>query len=376
MTRLAFTGDIAFTKYFSSSCTDKTLLDERIVDFLSSSDYTVVNMEGAVNSGPTEADKPLTHANPPECVEWMKRINGTIWNLANNHLMDCGVPGLQSTLNVAKKNEFLTIGAGVDIESASKPVIIDADGGIGVIAVTYFRQNKADCHTPGCFMGADEELIRKRIKEIKAKNRWCIVVSHVGQEFSQMPLPFLRRRYKRYLKYGADIVVGHHSHVVQNYEKFGNKMVFYSLGNFIFDTDYQRIQSYTDYGMLLKINFTENDYSFDYLPVKNNRQILKISECQSPDIFRNINGFEYGLLWPLAAKHLSKNERKKHTFHHPEYAGRSWFDWLWKYDMKYCRKAQGRDVAIGRILSTLRLWKFADKKLVQYIQESGVKKDV
>ena len=140
--------------------------------------------------------------------------------------MDAGEEGMESTLEYAKQSNALTIGAGMNIESAQKPVIIDAEGGIGIVVVTYFRQNKADAESPGCFVAEDEENVKKQIKEIKAKNRWCIVLSHVGHEFSQMPLPFLRRRYKRYLTDGADIVVGHHSHVVQNYEKFGEKLYF------------------------------------------------------------------------------------------------------------------------------------------------------
>ena len=55
----------------------------------------------------------------------------------------------------------MTIGAGMNIESAQKPVIIDAEGGIGIVAVTYFRQNKADAETPGCFVAEDEEIVKK-----------------------------------------------------------------------------------------------------------------------------------------------------------------------------------------------------------------------
>ena len=73
MTQIAFTGDVAFTKHFSHSCSDENLLSERIVKFLSSSDYTVVNVEGAVSSNSVRTDKPLTHANPSECVGWIKK---------------------------------------------------------------------------------------------------------------------------------------------------------------------------------------------------------------------------------------------------------------------------------------------------------------
>ncbi len=369
MTQIAFTGDVAFTKHFSKSCSDEKLLDDKIIKFLSESDYTVVNMEGAVNDGPIETDKPLTHANPVECVEWMKKINGTVWNLANNHLMDCGVSGLKSTLYVAKNNNFSTIGAGMDVNDASKPLIIDRDGGIGIVSVTYERQNRADVQSPGCLVAEDEESVKKQIREIKAKNRWCIVVSHVGKEFSQLPLPSIRRRYKRYLRYGADIVVGHHPHVVQNYERFGNKIVFYSLGNFIFDTNYQRIQSYTDRGMLIKLNFKENEFSWDYLPTKIDRENHKICEGRAPLIFRNLSGVEYGILWPLALKHMSMNEHKKNTFHHPEYAERSWGEWFLKFDIKKCKKLYGIELLLGRFLSMLGFWKFADKKIVDYIKE-------
>ena len=369
MTQIAFTGDVAFTKHFSNSYKDEHLLSEKVINFLSSSDYTVVNVEGAISSGATRTDKPLTHANPEECVNVFKKINGNIWNLANNHSMDCGEVGMESTLDVAHKNGCLTIGAGINIDDAEKPVYIDAEGGIGIVAVTYFRQNKADVNKPGCLVAEDEERVKKQIKEVKSKNRWCIVVSHVGQEFSQMPLPFLRERYIRYLNYGADIIVGHHSHVVQNYEKFGDKIVFYSLGNFIFDTDYQRIQSYTDYGMLIKLNFNKDGYSWESLSIKNDRDKLRIAECDTPAIFREITRRQYNLLWPLAARHLCKNEWKKNVFHHPEYAKRTWLEWLFKFDFKKCKKAYGRNVILGRFLSLFRNWKSADKELVNYIQE-------
>lgn len=369
MTQIAFTGDVAFTKHFSESSYDENLFDNNIISFLSSSDYTVVNVEGAVSSLPKRTDKPLTHANPIDCVNQIKRINGNIWSLANNHTMDCGAEGLTSTLSAAKENGFNVIGAGEFLNEAQKPYIINEEGGIGIIAVTYFTQNRADNDTSGCFIADDEEEVKRKIKEVKRNNRWCIVVSHVGQEFSQIAMPYVRKRYKRYLEYGADIIVGHHSHVVQNYEKIGDKIIFYSLGNFVFDTDYQRIQKYTDYGMLLKIKFNANDYSWEYLPVKNNREKMQLSKCEIPAIFKNINSFEYGLLWPLAARHLSLNLHKKNIFHHPEYAKRSWFEWLFKYDIKRCKTLVGKDIIKGRFFSLFGLWKFADKNIVKYIKE-------
>ena len=369
MTQISFTGDIAFTKHFSRSCQDGELLSDRIIDFLTESDYNIVNVEGAIFDGEITAEKKLTHANPPQCIERIKSMGGNVWNIANNHAMDCGEAGLISTLALAKENGCKTLGAGMNKNEAQAPLTIDAEGGIGIVSVTYFRQNRATDDTPGCFIAEDEADVKKRIEEVKAKNRWCIVVSHVGQEFSQLPMPHVRERYKRYLKYGADIVVGHHSHVVQNYEVFGDKIVFYSLGNFIFDTDYQRVQKYTEYGMLLKLRFEGDKYSWEYLPVKNDREKQRLSECEAPAIFRHVSGFEYGLLWPLAAKHLCLNERKKNIYHNPSHANRTGLEWFMKHEYKNRKSDKGRDILVGRFLNIPQLWIFADRRITRYIRE-------
>ena len=107
---------------------------------------------------------------------------------------------MYSTLDVTRENDIFTIGAGLDKKSAQKPFVIDKESDIGIVAVTYFCQNRVGEGVPGCFVAEDEKEVIRKIKEVKAKNRWCVVVSHVGQEFGQMPLPHIRRRYKKYLK--------------------------------------------------------------------------------------------------------------------------------------------------------------------------------
>ena len=96
---------------------------------------------------------------------------------------------------------------------------------------------------------------------------------------------------------------------------------------------------------------------------------MKISESKAPDIFTDIKPFEYCLLWPLAARQLYKNEQKKNAFHHPEYKDRSWLDWFFKFDIKKCKKPQGKDMLLGRFLSMFGCWRLADKGLADYIRE-------
>ena len=167
--------------------------------------------------------------------------------------MDAGAKGMESTLAIAKAMGCQTVGAGMNVAEASSPVYLPEAGGIGMIAVGYQPSCiPAKEAAPGCFDWGDFFRIEARIKEIKEKCRWCIVIVHGGEEFAAIPGPYTRERYMRYLDMGADIVVGHHPHVAENYELFdGGKAIFYSLGNFIFDTDNQRKHLYTDVGLLL-----------------------------------------------------------------------------------------------------------------------------
>ena len=111
MKRIAFTGDLGFSsKYFRGTYDKEDLLHPDLVSYLSDTDYTVVNVEGCLFKGQGSAAKPLMHANPPECVDFLKKINGNIWNIANNHIMDCGREGLESTLQIARENGVEIVG--------------------------------------------------------------------------------------------------------------------------------------------------------------------------------------------------------------------------------------------------------------------------
>ena len=116
-----------------------------------------------------------------------------------------------------------------------KPVYLDEAGGIGMFCVAYQAECiPATATEPGIFRWDDLDLIAKRIAEIKSRCRWCVIVSHGGEEFTSLPSPYTRDRYLKFLELGADVVVAHHPHVPENYELFDNgKAIFYSLGNFV-----------------------------------------------------------------------------------------------------------------------------------------------
>ena len=321
-TSIVFTGDIGFDRYMSGKWNDPGLLSEDVLAFLKSADHVAANIEGpvigqpenTVNSGAAQ----LLHSISPDAVKVLKDYGIDIWNINNNHIMDAGQEGLESTLKIAKQNGIATIGAGMDIAQAKKPLIIPDAGGIGMFGVGYQRACRpATEEKGGCFSWSELDMIRQTIEDIKKECRWCVVVAHAGEEFTALPSPYTRERYLKYLEMGADIVVAHHPHVPMNYETVGDKIIFYSLGNFIFDTDYQRTQNNTDVGVLVRIDFTEDSFSFEPFGIKINRKTERIEKDGLTKIFEDVSQEEYELLAPLAAKLLVQATKRQMKYLFP-----------------------------------------------------------
>ena len=318
---IVFTGDIGFDRYMARKWEDENLLSPEVIDFFHSADHVAVDVEGALYQAEDDGSRGVFfHTMDPEAIRLLKKIKADIWCIGNNHIMDAGVEGLISSKQLAAENGAKAFGAGLNEEEASEPVYLPEAGGIGMISVAFLNEcipaTKTD---PGIFRWNDYELIGKRIREIKEKCRWCVVMSHGGEEFSSMPMPFVRERYLKFLELGADAVVALHPHVVENYEVLENgKMIFYSLGNFIFDTDYQRAHLYTDQGVLLKLIFTENEIKFEAMGTQILRGEERIVQGPVPDIFTNISEEEYELLAPLAAKALVAEDMRKMIFLEPQ----------------------------------------------------------
>jgi poly-gamma-glutamate synthesis protein (capsule biosynthesis protein) len=322
-TSLVFTGDIGFDRYMYGKWDDEKLLSDDVLHFLHSADHVIANVEGPVAEAPQNTTQSgvqqLLHTIDPAAIKVFKNMKADIWNICNNHIMDAGEYGIKCTLDYAKENGAKTIGAGMNIHEARKPVILDEAGGIGLFGVGYQRAcRKADENKAGCYSWSDLDAIQGTINEIKAKCRWCIVVAHAGEEFTPLPSPYTRERYHKYLEMGADIVVAHHPHVPMNYETVGDKIIFYSLGNFIFDTDYQRSQFNTEYGILVKLNFTENEFSYEPMGLKILRGDEHVVKHALPPIFQDVQEDDYKLLSPLSAKMHIEATKRQMTYLKPE----------------------------------------------------------
>lgn len=318
---VVFTGDIGFDRYMAGRWTAPDLFSDALLQFFHSAGHVVANVEGAMIDARDDGSRGVFfHSMDPAAVCVLDQIHADIWNISNNHIMDAGKEGLVSTVTIAASHNARTIGAGVNEEEASRPVYLPEAGGIGLFGVAYMTECiPATATAPGVFRWDDMDRIAARIAEVKSRCRWCVIVAHGGEEFADLPSPYTRERYLKYLELGADAVVAHHPHVPENYETFDNgKAIFYSLGNFIFDTDYQRVHPYTDHGVLLKLIFTEEKLTFEAMGTRIVRGEERIVDGPLPKIFADVPGDEYGKLAPLAAAALVYEEKKKMIYLEPD----------------------------------------------------------
>lgn len=312
-TEIVFTGDISFSKFFYDGWRRDSCISLEIQDYLSSADYVVANIESPLTNKPISTSRVLNHVSDLKAGKYLASLNIKVWSIANNHIMDCGVLGLKDTIKVAKQNECMAIGAGNNLTEALTTVILGESVKVGILSIasSSWSYIKADEKTPGAATWDKIKNIKSAINNLRKKVDWVVVVVHGGDEYSDIPLPYVRKQYHRFLELGVDIIVGHHPHVVQNYEKVGKKIIFYSLGNFIFDTENQRGFSHTERGVLIRINFSKSLFSFEHLPVLINRKEQMVEVGVTPVVFCNIDKKEYSKLWPLQARVLYPKDLRK-----------------------------------------------------------------
>lgn len=159
-------------------------------------------------------------------------------SLANNHIMDSGVEGLEETQRALDEAGILHGGAGANAHEARKPMILDIGSHkVGVLSYCSVPVNApiwATSSTPGVARFVESELWED-VKGVRPQVDLVIVCLHWGLEHHRLPTPGQRSLARQMLEGGVDAVIGHHPHILQGVETWGEgKPAFYSLGNFLF----------------------------------------------------------------------------------------------------------------------------------------------
>jgi poly-gamma-glutamate synthesis protein (capsule biosynthesis protein) len=206
--------------------------------YLARADIALGNLEGPLTTGGSiDVEKKYVFRSPPDKVAAALAKTGfDVFSLANNHTLDYGVQGMNDTIDALKRHGLAYSGAGMDLTSARKPVIIERKGKrIAFLAysLTFPEEFWATKNQPGTAFG-HESHVRKDVASAKAEADIVIVSFHWGREGTTELRPYQTALGRAAIDEGAAAVVGHHPHILQGIERYKQGVILYSLGNFVF----------------------------------------------------------------------------------------------------------------------------------------------
>lgn len=182
----------------------------------------------------------LTFQARVSAAKLLKDAGFTLLSTANNHVEDQGGPGINETLKHLSDQKLAVLGSGKTKNNAWRPYIFEKDGvSIGVVAATTIL-NFPSVEKTGFVAGATLKkliaVLPARIEALKQKVDFVVVTMHYGVESTTHPDPRERKLLQKLSDAGADVFIGTHPHVLQGIEKMNQMVVFWSLGNFLFDS--------------------------------------------------------------------------------------------------------------------------------------------
>lgn len=231
---------------------------------LEAADLTIGNLESPLSSrGKALPGKGIAFRARPEMARVVSQTGFDVMSLANNHSLDYDTDAFLDTIDLLKFNGVRTIGGGRNIMEAREPVIVERNGlKIGFLAYTIFADIYYDARYRRAFEATDAmsgvaPLVKDQMIEDIAKLDptvdYTVVSLHWGTEYARTPDESQKILARALIDSGADLIVGHHPHIIQGFERYKNGLIAYSLGNFVFD---QNWSDYTRKGLMLNVKFT------------------------------------------------------------------------------------------------------------------------
>jgi len=226
---------------------------EKVRDELRSADVTFANLECPLSTvGPHSPREHLLFRADPRTVDVLLDGGIDIVALANNHSLNAGVEGLQQTIDHLETAGVAYCGAARERESSWQPTLFDVqDVLIGFVACTDLSFQ----HGSWCKVDSEMTEFRKRIAAAKERCEVLVVSIHWGNEYQNVPSGRQRDVAHAAVEAGADLVIGHHPHVLQGIGQHEGAPILYSCGNFVFDQrEGERMES-----AIFHLQFTEGE---------------------------------------------------------------------------------------------------------------------
>ncbi len=237
-------------------------------ELFSGNDIIWTNLEG-----PTLYNPPITPVNgmafafTTSSLAILKNANINFLNLANNHGLDQGRKGFEEAQKILRENNFMFMGDPAKIGAAS------------VATTTVNGRELALLGFNATWQTFKPEEAVKLIREMKSSSsRLILVMIHWGEEYKLIHNAEQEKIAHALIDAGAEVVFGHHPHVVQDIEKYNGKYIFYSLGNLLFD---QWFSKETQEGLAVEMSILDENISYRLLPYRSARSA--VTELSEPE---------------------------------------------------------------------------------------------
>lgn len=267
---LIFTGDMMLSRRVGAKTAkqgDWRWPFLQIGDYLSQADLTIGNLESVISDQGRNVGSIYSFRADPRMLEGLTLAGFDVLDLANNHVGDWTRLAFEDTMTRLTNAGISSCGAGANFDEAHTTIVRQAGSAkIGFLCYT-------DIAAAPLFATKDQSgvanmdlaQLKKDIAFAKAEADIVVVQMHTGVEYQPHPNSKQKTFAKTAIDAGANLVVGHHPHVIQDFEQYKDGWIVYSLGNFIFDQDFS---DETRHGQILKVTLEDkNIKSVDLIDV-------------------------------------------------------------------------------------------------------------
>ncbi|HVZ10868.1 MAG TPA: CapA family protein [Candidatus Paceibacterota bacterium] len=246
-TTLLFVGDIMLSRdvgALMASKNDFTWPFQRSAAVLSAADLTFANLENPVSAGGVKVGSIYSFRADPRTLQGLQYAGIDVVSIANNHIWDYGPVAFGDTLHNLASASIAYVGGGQNAAAAHDGVVKDASGfKVGFLAYTNLLPAGAAATDSGpgaALVNTDAQQARmvEDIQKMKLRSDFVVVSFHWGDEYQPAHNTLQEKLGHLAVDAGADLVIGHHPHVVQDIEQYKGVPIVYSLGNFVFDQDF------------------------------------------------------------------------------------------------------------------------------------------
>ncbi len=263
-------------------------------DVLEKADVVIGNLESPLTySEEIFMEKTFNLKASTGVIHSLKAGGFSALSLANNHIMDFGWKGLRDTIKTLDKYGIKHAGAGRNLTEARTPAVIET-GSISIAFLaynnTYPLEFNAKAESPGAARGK-AEYFRKDISEASRENDLVIVSFHWSGEHVKEPRQYQESFGRIAVDAGADIVFGHHPHVIQGIEVYSGSLIAYSLGNYVFGSYSDRVRD----SIMLRVEATPSGvkdafvYPINVNNLEVNFQPKPLKGDDAGEVFKKLN---------------------------------------------------------------------------------------